>query len=107
MDRPPVSEIIMLLHVKGSNKAVRKLVETATWFYTEKLMGKRLMGSLEITIDLKRNFLAKTVNTLTIGIKPNLIINEKKLLINLQLIFPNKDFNKIKKKIKKKKYFLL
>jgi len=58
-------------------------------------------------IDNNGNFLAKTVNTLTIGIKPNLIINEKKLLINLQLIFPNKDFNKIKKKIKKKKYFRL
>ena len=58
-------------------------------------------------IDKNGNFLAKTVNTLTIGIKPNLIINEKKLLINLQLIFPNKDFNKIKKKIKKKKYFRL
>ena len=58
-------------------------------------------------IDNNGNFLAKTVNTLTIGIKPKLIINEKKLLINLQLIFPNKDFNKIKKKIKKKKYFRL
>ena len=58
-------------------------------------------------IDNNGNFLAKTVNTLTIGIKPNLIINEKKLLINLQLIFPNKDFNKVKKKIKKKKYFRL
>ena len=58
-------------------------------------------------IDNNGNFLAKTVNTLTIGIKPNLIINEKKLLINLQLIFPNKDFNKKKKKIKKKKYFRL
>ena len=58
-------------------------------------------------IDNNGNFLAKTVNTLIIGIKPNLIINEKKLLINLQLIFPNKDFNKIKKKIKKKKYFRL
>ena len=58
-------------------------------------------------IDNNGNFLAKTVNTLTIGIKPNLIINEKKLLINLQLIFPNKDFNKVKKKINKKKYFRL
>ena len=44
----------MLLHVKGSNKAFRKLVEHATWFYTEKLMGKRLMESLEITIKLNR-----------------------------------------------------
>ncbi len=58
-------------------------------------------------IDRDGNFMAKTVNTLTVGINPNLIINEKKLLINLQLIFPDKDFNEVKKKIKKKKYFRL
>ena len=58
-------------------------------------------------IDQDGNFIAKTVNTLTVGINPNLIINEKKLLINLQLIFPDKDFNEVKKKIKKKKYFRL
>ena len=58
-------------------------------------------------IDRDGNFIAKTVNTLTVGINPNLIINEKKLLINLQLIFPDKDFNEVKKKIKKKKYFRL
>ena len=58
-------------------------------------------------IDHDGNFMAKTVNTLTVGINPNLIINEKKLLINLQLIFLDKDFNEVKKKIKKKKYFRL
>ena len=52
----------MILHVKGSNKATRKLVESAAWFYAEKLMGKRLMGSLEITINLKKNLLAKEGN---------------------------------------------
>ena len=56
-------------------------------------------------VDNNGNFIAKTVNTLTVGINPNLIIDERKLLINLQLIFPNKDFSNIKKKIKKKKYF--
>ena len=58
-------------------------------------------------IDHDGNLMAKTVNTLTVGINPNLIINEKKLLINLRLIFPDKDFKKVKKKIKKKKYFRL
>ena len=58
-------------------------------------------------IDHDGNLMAKTVNTLTVGINPDLIINEKKLLINLQLIFPDKDFNEVKKKIKKKKYFRL
>ena len=52
----------MLLHIKGSNKAFRKLVESATWFYAEKLMGKRLMGSLELTINLKKNLLSKEGN---------------------------------------------
>ena len=52
----------MILHVKGSNKATRKLVESAAWFYAEKLMGKRLMGSLEITINLKKNLLSKEGN---------------------------------------------
>ena len=52
----------MLLHVKGSNKALRKMVELATWYYAEKLMGKRLMGSLELTINLKKNLLSKEGN---------------------------------------------
>jgi len=56
-------------------------------------------------VDKNGNFIAKTVNTLTVGIRPNLIINEKKLLINLKLILPGKDFSDIKKRIKKKKYF--
>ena len=56
-------------------------------------------------VDSNGNFIAKTVNTLIVGVRPNLIIDEKKLLINLQLIFPSKDFSNIKKKIKKKKYF--
>ena len=47
----------MLLNIKGSNKAFRKLVEHATWFYAEKLMGKRLISGLEITINLKKNLL--------------------------------------------------
>ena len=58
-------------------------------------------------IDNNGNFIAKTVNTLIVGINPNLIIDEKKLLINLRLIFPDKDFKKVKKRIKKKKYFRL
>jgi len=49
----------MILHVKGSNKAIRKLVESATRFYAEKLMGKRLTENLKITVNLKRNLLSK------------------------------------------------
>ena len=52
----------MLLHIKGSNKKVRKVVEQAAWYYAEKLMGKRLLGNLEITINLKKNLLTKEGN---------------------------------------------
>ena len=58
-------------------------------------------------IDINGNFLAKTVNTINVGINPSLVINKKKLLINLQIIFPNKDFSKIKKKLNSKKFFYL
>ena len=49
----------MIIHVKGSNKAVRKLVEIAAWYYAEKLMGKRLINNLEININLKRGLYKK------------------------------------------------
>ena len=49
----------MLVHITGSNKAVRELITAATWFYAEKLMGKRLINNLEININLKRNLYEK------------------------------------------------
>ncbi len=52
----------MLLHIKGSNKKLRKAVEQAAWYYAEKLMGKRLMAGIEITINLKKNLLTKEGN---------------------------------------------
>ena len=58
-------------------------------------------------IDRNGDFLVKTVNTINIGINPRLIIDKQKLLINLQIIFPDKDFKKIEKKILKKKFFYL
>ncbi len=56
-------------------------------------------------LDNKGSFIAKAVNTQTVGINPNLIIDEKKLLIRLQILFPDEDFKNVKKRIKKKKYF--
>ena len=56
---------------------------------------------------LDRNgvYLSKTVNSIDIGISPLKIIDEKRLLLNLKYIFPNKDYNLIKKKIEKRKFF--
>ena len=58
-------------------------------------------------IDRNGNYLVKTVRSIDIGINPAEVIDKKKLLINLQLIFPNKDFLRIKKKLNKNKFFYL
>jgi cell division protein FtsI (penicillin-binding protein 3) len=58
-------------------------------------------------LDNNNNFLVKTVTTIDIGIKPNFIKDKKKLIINLKLIFPEKNFDEINKKIDQKKFFYL
>ena len=58
-------------------------------------------------IDIDGNYLAKTVKSIDIGIKTSDIIDKKKILLSLNIIFPNKDFKKIKKQIDTKKFFWL
>jgi cell division protein FtsI (penicillin-binding protein 3) len=58
-------------------------------------------------IDINGKYLAKTVKSIDIGIKTSDIIDQKKLLLSLKIIFPNKDFSKIENKLNKKKYFYL
>jgi len=57
--------------------------------------------------DRNGSYLVKTVSSIDIGINPTEVIDKKKLLINLQLIFPNKDYMEISKKLEKSKYFYL
>ena len=56
-------------------------------------------------IDRNGNYLAKTVSSIDIGINPVEVIDKKKLLINLQLIFPNKDYLETSKKLDENKFF--
>jgi len=56
-------------------------------------------------VDRNDRYLAKSVSSIDIGINPVEIIDQKKLLVNLKLIFPNKNFNEVEKLIKKKKFF--
>ena len=58
-------------------------------------------------VDRNGNYLVKTVSSIDIGINPTEVIDKKKLLINLKLIFPNKDYIDISNKLKKKRYFYL
>ena len=56
-------------------------------------------------IDRNGNFLARTVSSIDIGINPIEIIDDKKLLLNLKYIFPNKDYELVKSKLIKNKFF--
>ncbi len=58
-------------------------------------------------VDTNGNYLAKTVNSIDIGLKTSDVINQKKLLLSLNLIFPNKDFDEIAKKMDQKKFFYI
>jgi cell division protein FtsI (penicillin-binding protein 3) len=56
-------------------------------------------------VDSNQKYLAKTVNSIDIGISPSKIIDENKLLLNLRYIFPNKNYEEVKKRIQKDKFF--
>ena len=58
-------------------------------------------------VDINGNYLAKTVKSINIGLKSSDIIDKKKLLLSLNIIFPNKNFKEIEKKIENKKFFYL
>ena len=89
---------IHLIHL-GSRKSNVEIKDTFPT-YSNKLYRADI-------IDIDGNYLAKTVKSIDIGIKTSDIIDKKKLLLSLNIIFPNKDFKKIKKQIDTKKFFWL
>jgi len=88
--------IIHLIHL-GSRKNLDLELSLSDVF------GKELYRA--DIVDRNGRYLAKTVSSIDIGINPVEIIDQKKLLVNLKLIFPNKNFNEIEKLIKKNKFF--
>ena len=85
---------IHLIHL-GSRKSALNI---------NKLNISNLVKRADI-IDRNGTYLAKTVSSIDIGINPVEIINQKKLLLNLKLIFPEKNYEQIKNKKKKNKFF--
>ena len=56
-------------------------------------------------VDRNNNILAKTILTRNIGINPNLVIDKQKLILNLKILFPEKNYTEINKKLDGKKFF--
>ncbi len=89
---------IHLIHLGSRNSKLEKINNLPTF--------KNQLYRADI-IDINGNYLAKTVKSIDIGLRTSDIINEKKLLLSLNIIFPDKNFDEIKKKIKTKKFFYL
>ena len=56
-------------------------------------------------VDRHGRYIAKTVNSIDIGISSKQVINKEKLILNLKYIFPEKDYKKIKTKLEDKNFF--
>tara|TARA_B100000579_G_scaffold252015_1_gene207330 strand:+ start:1219 stop:2907 length:1689 start_codon:yes stop_codon:yes gene_type:complete len=73
----------------------------------KKLIESEFRSSI---IDRSGNIIAKSIITNNVGINPNLVIDKKKLLLNLKLIFSEKkniEFNNFKEKLNGKKFFYI
>ena len=85
---------VQLLHLGASKKLVNSVKSITN--------NKNYRADI---IDRNGNYLVKTVSSIDIGINPVEVIDKKRLLINLKLIFPNKDYKEIEKKLDKNKFF--
>ena len=56
-------------------------------------------------IDRNGKYLVKTVSSIDIGISTKKVIDQKKLIINLKYIFPDKNYSKIEYQLKNKNFF--
>ena len=88
------SKIIYLASVKKEN------------YFTNKLVSSVFLKRQDI-LDRNNNLLARNVKLYSAAIKPQFITDKGKLLINLRMIFPNMDIDRIKKKIEIGKYFYI
>tara|TARA_Y100000992_G_scaffold301509_1_gene272593 strand:+ start:2226 stop:3914 length:1689 start_codon:yes stop_codon:yes gene_type:complete len=91
--------LIYSIHLIHLGSRIAKIKNTIN---TEQTSLKLYRADIQ---DRNLKYLVKTINSIDIGISPSKIIDEKKLLINLKYIFPDKDYFQIKKKIKKGKFF--
>ena len=87
---------IHLIHLGSRNDA--KIVKSNLPSSTQKLYRADV-------VDRNGNYLVKTVNSIDIGISTKKIINKEKLILNLKYIFPNKDYDLVEEKMKKKNFF--
>ena len=69
--------------------------------------NKNFIKKREDIVDRNGVILARNIEIYSAGIRPALVQNKEKLMINLRLIFPKLDADSIKKKLDKNKFFYI
>ena len=87
---------IHLIHLGSRNEVNKNLNKSET------ISNKLYRANI---VDRNGKYLVKTVSSIDIGISTKQVIDKEKLILNLKYIFPNKDYNLIKSKLKNKKFF--
>ena len=96
-----IISIIFTIHLThlGSRKSNDEIVKKKT-----KLPNNLYRADI---LDREGNYLSKSVSSIDVGISPSKIIDKKRLILNLKLIFPKKDYSEIKKKLLRENFFIL
>ena len=68
---------------------------------------KNFLSERADIIDRNGEILARNVNAWAAGISPKLIKNQKRLLLNLKIIFPSLDLKKVEEQILREKFFYI
>ena len=95
-----IISLIFTIHLThlGSRKSNDEIVKRT------KLLNNLYRADI---LDREGNYLSKSVSSIDVGISPSKIIDKERLILNLKLIFPKKDYSEIKKKITKGKFFYI
>ena len=75
-------------------------------FFLEKINQNFIKERGDI-VDRNGIIIARSIDVYSAGVRPKLVKNKEKFLINLRLIFPQLDSNKIKKQLNNNKFFYL
>ena len=95
-----IISLIFTIHLThlGSRKSNDEIVKKT------KLLNNLYRADI---LDREGNYLSKSVSSIDVGISPSKIIDKERLILNLKLIFPKKDYSEIKKKLLRGNFFIL
>ena len=98
--------IFLSLILIFGTKIIYLSLSTEKNFFSESVSKNFLKDRGDI-VDRNGTIIARNIDVYSAGVRPQLVNNKKKFLINLKLIFPKLDSNGIKKKLNNNKFFYI